>query len=152
MTKVKSEKPANAENKLPNWFWAVGIAALIWNLLGMAAFFIHINITPEILADMTEGQRSLYENSPEWMVAVFAVAVDVATLGSIALLLKSKWTVPLFAVSFICVVIQHGYSLLLTNAIEIMGAQAVIMPLLIIVIAATLLWLSMDLKRRKVLL
>ena len=41
-------------SKLPIWFWVISIGALIWNLLGLGAFFSTVVfMSPETLATMS---------------------------------------------------------------------------------------------------
>ena len=147
-----SDENISQAAKTPGWFWALSGLALVWNLLGVMAFFLHINLTPEILAQMPEAERALYENSPGWMAFVFAAAVFGGALGCVALLLRKGWAFPLFAISLIGVLIQNGYSFFMTNAIEVMGAQAVVMPLIVVLIAIGLLWFTKAMKDKQVIL
>ena len=48
----------------PKWFLPVGIAALLWNLLGCAAYLSDVMLTPEDVAKMTADQQALYAARP----------------------------------------------------------------------------------------
>jgi len=123
-------------------FWIISALALIWNLIGVMAFSMDIMISEEALAAMPEAQRLLYETNPAWSKFVYGVAVFGGTLGSILLLMKNATAKRVFIVSFIAVIIQMGYSFILTNALEVYGVAGTILPATVILIGAFLVWYS----------
>lgn len=127
---------------LPRTFWIIGIVALIWNLLGLAAFFGDVMMSAEALASLPEEHQELYLSSPIWLKAVYGVATVGGCLACIGLLLKKKWSMSLFMISLIAIVIQMGYSIFFTNAAEVLGSQAYIMPILVIGIGVFLWYYS----------
>ena len=82
--------------KPPGWFWAVAVLALLWNLFGLAMFYMQVNMTPEQLAQLPEAQRELTQAFPGWVWAVDGVAVVAGTLGSLLLLMRRRLALPLF--------------------------------------------------------
>ena len=76
------------------------------------------------------------------MKIVFAVAVFGGLFGCILLLLRKALATLIFIISLVAVLIQMLYSLLMTNASEVMGPVAIIMPIVVIAIAAFLVWYS----------
>ncbi|MFQ6005551.1 MAG: hypothetical protein ACE5OQ_08600 [Woeseia sp.] len=128
----------------PRSFLIISIAALVWNLFGVMSYIMHVTISAEALAEMSEAERALYETSPAWVTGAFAIAVFSGVLGCLALLLKKAWAVPLFVISLIAVIAQFGFWLFVANAIEVHGTEAVFMPLLVTVIAIFLVWYSRD--------
>ncbi|WP_299436816.1 hypothetical protein [uncultured Aquimarina sp.] len=131
----------NTTNKLPIWFWIIGIIALIWNIMGVMAYLGQAYMTEEILNAMTEADQNFYNNQPAWVTAVFAIAVFSGLLGCVALLLKKKLAILLFAISFLAVIAQQVYNFVIQDFIELTG-QRLYMPILVIVICAFLLWFS----------
>ena len=115
-------------------YWIISILALLWNLLGIMTYMMHVTLTAEDLAAMREAERALYAGTPAWVTGAYAIAVFGGTLGCVALLLRKGWAVAVFGVSLAAIVAQMGYSLLMTDLIEVMGAGSVIMPLVIIAI------------------
>ena len=61
--------------KLPIAFWIIAVIGLIWNCMGAYHFLAQVFISPEALAEMEEGMRSLYENVPLYQNVVFGLAV-----------------------------------------------------------------------------
>lgn len=124
----------------PKSFWVISAIALVWNILGIVAFYMDVTLSPEALAEMTDAQRALYEGVPGWATAAYAVAVIGGTLGCIALLLKKAVALPLFIVSLAGVLVQMGYAFLGSNVLDVMGPSSAIMPAVITVIAVFLIW------------
>ena len=77
--------------KPPVWFWVVSIIALVWNLMGVAAYLMDAYMSIEQLEAMSQEMRELYEGRPAWVTAAFAIAVFAGFIGSIGLLLRKKW-------------------------------------------------------------
>ena len=122
-------------SKLPPTFWIISIVALIWNLMGAFTFFGQTFMGEEVLAALPEEQRVLYEAVPTWITLIFAIAVFSGTLGSIALILKKAFATPLFMISLVCVIIQMGYNVFFTNAADVFGTQAIVMPFIFLAIS-----------------
>ncbi|MDX1516714.1 MAG: hypothetical protein R3288_07735 [Woeseiaceae bacterium] len=123
-------------------FWVISGIALVWNLLGVAAYLMHVSLGPDDFAAMSEAEAALYTDAPSWVTGAYAIAVFGGALGCVGLLLRKAWALPVFVVSMVGILAQMGYSLLVQNTIEVMGASIVIMPLVIIAIGAYLIWFS----------
>ena len=134
-----TDHASNGGGGVSSSFKIIGIVALIWNLLGLAAFAMSFMVTEDALALMSEAQVEDYHNTPMWSTIVFGIATITGTLGCITLLMKKKLSVILFLISFVAVIIQNGYWVTNSAAVKEGGATSYIMPILVIVIAG-LLW------------
>ena len=132
----------NVAASRPLGFWIVSVLALLWNLLGTAIFFMQINMPPEALAVMPADQRALYESTPGWVNGAFAVAVFGGALGSAMLLMNKRLALPLLALSLLGVVVQMGYTYLMTPAFRVYGASGAVMPAMLVLIALFLVWFA----------
>lgn len=131
-------------NSIPKSFWIISIAALIWNLMGLSAFFMQVMMTPETLATLSSEEQALYNATPSWLNLVFGMAVIAGTLGCIALLLRKSMAIPILILSLIAVIFQNAYYLLLTDAMQVYGVTALIMPAMVIIIGAYLIYFARD--------
>lgn len=145
MNEESVETPAKAESQsvsLPVWFWVISVVALLWYLMDCSAFFMRVFMTEEMIKGMPEDQQHLYRDIPLWVNIVFACEVFGGTLGCVALLLRKKWALPLFVISILGVLAQTSNIWLLTDAISAMGAPAIVMPLVAIVIGTAMILLA----------
>ncbi len=127
--------------KIPIWFWLVTGVALLWNLMGLFAFYSDMTISAEALSAMPADQRGLYETQPLWAKIVFGGAVITGFLGSLGLLLRKGWakTLLTLSVAFVLAQMAHGF---MSNSYSIMGSSALIMGIVILVIALFLVWFA----------
>lgn len=126
----------------PVWFWVISIIALLWFLMDMSAFVMRVLMTDDVIKAMPENQQHLYRNIPLWVNIVFAGEVFGGALGCVGLLLRTKWALPLFAVSILGVLSQTFHVYFLSDAISAMGTPAVVMPMLAILIGIGMIVLA----------
>lgn len=129
-------------NKPPVWFWVVSVIALLWNLMGVSAYLADAFTSIEQLEQMSQEMRELYEGRPAWATAAFAIAVFTGTIGSIALLLRKKWARPLLLVSVLGAILINIHTFFMSNALEVMGTNSVIMPIVVIVFGIYLVFFA----------
>lgn len=125
----------NTVNKVPVWYWIIGVIALLWNFMGINAFYSDMTISQEALAALTPEHRGLYETMPMWVKAVFGGAVLLGTLGSIGLLLRKRWASILLGLSLVCVLAQMAHSFA-TDGYKIAGGAAMTMGMVVLAFAA----------------
>ena len=129
-------------------FWIIGGAALVWNLIGIIFYVAQVTMTPEALAKMTEAQQDFFVATPTWATAAFAIAVNAGALGSLFLLLRKTWAVPMFVVSLLAIVVQDVDAFVMRDAFNILGVNALIIPSMVLVIGIALLLYSRATKAR----
>jgi hypothetical protein len=134
-----SEKVQDA---IPRSFWIISGAALVWNLLGVAAFVMHSTVTQDALMKLPDAQRMFYENMPAWADGAFAVAVFGGVLGSVLLLLRKSWAVPVFVVSLVGILVQQYQAFIMAGGTEIFEPSELILPAMTLIIGVLLVWYS----------
>ena len=139
---IESQTNESSSNSPPVWFRVVSVVALLWYLMDLSAFFMRLFMTEEGINSMPENQQHLYRDMPLWVSIVFACEVFGGLLGSVALLLRKKWALPLFVISILGTLAQTTNIWFLTDAISAVGAPAIVMPLVAIVIGVALIFLS----------
>jgi len=142
MTEQALKEGSDLAIVIPSWFKVVAIIALIWNLLGVLAFVGQMMITPEMLAELPVAEQELYTSTPQWATAAFALAVFFGTLGSLLLLMKKAMSTPILIFSLVGVAVQLLHAFFLSKSLEVLGPTSLIMPVLVILIAVYLVWLS----------
>lgn len=125
-------------NKPSTNFWIISAAALVWNLIGLVFYLGQVRITPEALAALTEAQQEFFLATPTWATAAFAIAVNAGVLGSLFLLLRKTWAIPMLAISLVAIVLQDVDAFVLRNAYGVLGVSSVIIPSMVFVIGIAL--------------
>lgn len=126
--------------KVPASVWIVGVLALLWNLVGVAAFGMQLAMPAEALDAMPASRRAIYEATPGWLYVFYGVATIGGVIGSLGLLLRRRWAAPVFLVALLALVVQVMASYAVTPAWSEGGAASLGFPLLLIAIAIAL-WL-----------
>lgn len=139
--------------RTPWHLWVVGLVAFLWNSYGAAdflmtmvnrdAWFELMKVTPEQAAMMTA--------MPAWTYAAWFAGTWGAFLGAIALLFRSRWAVPLFAVSLIGLIVSLVYTYGLSDAGASTGQQGVVMYAIITAGALFFLWYAWTMSKRGIL-
>lgn len=130
----------------PGWFTVVAVIALIWNLLGLAAFVMQLMMTPEMIAALPEAEQELYKTLPLWALVAFGAAVIGGSLGCLMLAIRRALAVPLLLISLVGVCVQMTHSFFFSKTFEVYGPGGMIMPIMVLLIAVFLLWLSVHAK------
>lgn len=132
----------NKATAVPIWFWVISAIGLFWFLMDFMAFYMRVFTTEQTLERMPEVQRALYEAMPAWVNIVFALEVFGGLLGCVMLLLRKKWATALLVLSIIGVVCQSLYIWFMSDAFDVMGSMAIVMPLVAVFIGLALYFFS----------
>ena len=141
-----------AHGRTPAHLWIVGVLALIWSAFGCTDYLMTVTANQTWLAKMPADQIAYMNALPNWLTAMWAIGVWGGLLGSLLLLIRSRYAVWAYALSFIGAVVGLGYQLFMTQQPASMktGAMAV-MPWVIILICAFLLWYSRNAEKKGLL-
>ncbi|GEQ86342.1 hypothetical protein ULMS_18500 [Patiriisocius marinistellae] len=130
-------------NNKPNTaFWIISIAALLWNLMGLFQFGLATVFMDSMTDSIAPAELEMMKNVPLWYTVAFGVSVFSGVLACILMLMKNKIAILLFLISLITVLISQGYWAFGTDAIDIIGMQAMIMPMIVIIISIFLYYYS----------
>jgi len=128
-------------NKPTTIFWIISILALFWNIMGVVSYLGQAYMTDEVLAALPQAEQDYYSNTPAWVTAAFAIAVFAGAFGSLALVLKKKLALPLLQLSLLAVIAQFAYNFFMQDYVELTGTR-MILPIVVLVIAAFLVWFA----------
>jgi hypothetical protein len=126
----------------PKWFKPVAIVALLWNLLGCAAFVSDLRLTPEDMAKLSAAQQAMYAARPAWSVAATGIAVLGGALGCIGLIFGKRWSYPLLALSLLGVILQDVSLFAVNGAMSQAGSTALILQGIVLAVAVGLVLLA----------
>ena len=137
MTKTMQDSTSN-KRTIPKWFNLIAALALVWNLMGVMAFIGQVMMIPEMMAELPQAEQELYASVPLWATIAFACAVFSGALGSLALLMKKVFAEPLLVLSLAGVIVQMFHSFFISNSFDVFGPGGAIMPIMVLIIAFTL--------------
>lgn len=137
--------------RAPVHLWIVGVLSLLWNLMGAFDYLATQLQLDFYMSQFSQEQLTYFYGFPTWAVACWAFAVWGSVVGSAGLLMRRKWSMTAFAISFVGMIGSSIYTLGLSDGIEIMGSGAMVFTAVIWVVAAFLLWYSWSQAKRGVL-
>lgn len=123
----------------PRWFVPVALAAVLWNLMGVAAYLGHVTMPPEAIAALPDAERELFLSTPVWAKGAFAVAVWAGLLGSITLTARRRLALPVLTLSLLGVLVQHINTFVVSRAVEVHGAPVVAFQAVVLAISVGLI-------------
>lgn len=124
------------------WFWVIAVLALLWNLMGVAAYLGQSFMSDAQIAEAYGAeQAAAIAAQPSWYTAVFALAVFGGAIGCFGLILRKTWAVWPLWLSLICVILQNIYFALNGIFADIHGGQWA-MTVLIPIVAIFLVWFA----------
>ena len=136
------------ERKAPWHLWLVAIVALLWN--GAGAYTIMMAQAGR-LYDLEPGEAAYYAAQPVWFVVLTDVALVAALAAALALLLRKRMAVWLFALSLTTIVITNSYEFAAGTSRALLNRAALIVTVIIVLIAIFELAYAGGMKRRAVL-
>ncbi|MDX1293077.1 MAG: hypothetical protein R3265_09715 [Hyphomonas sp.] len=145
MSEVMEPKAAGT----PWHLWVVGVLAVLWNAIGAFDFTATVTHWAPYMSNFTEEQQAFFYSFPIWQYAIWAVGVWGAFIGSILLLLRSRYAVWAFAVSLVAALASMIHGMSLKDVPE--GASNPAFAAIIILIGALLLAYAWWMTRRGVL-
>ena len=135
--------------KPPTAFWIIGGVALVWNLIGLALYYMQVSATDEVLrAAYGEAEYEYLSSIPTWVTAAYAIAVTAGVLGCILLLMRKAWAIPAFIVSLVAIIVQDTYSFVLSDAMKVFGTGVIAIPIVVLVVAIGLVFYSRSVKEK----
>ena len=114
---------------IPGWFYAVAGLALLFEAFGCWMYVAQVSADR---AAMPIDQRAMWDATPTWMTAAYAIAVWIGLAGAAMLLLRRKLAVPLLLVSLIAVIVQFSGLFLVPQLRQTVPESALIAPVVLI--------------------
>jgi len=94
----------------PGWgYWVIAVISLLWNGFGGFDYVMTQMRNPDYLKQFPADIVSFIDAMPGWVTAAWAIGVWASVLGSILLLLRSGWAVPVFWLSLLGLAVSSCY-------------------------------------------
>ncbi|MCA8867715.1 MAG: hypothetical protein KDA67_03625 [Rhodobacteraceae bacterium] len=137
----------------PLHLWIIGVLSLMWNMSGAGDYLMAKFSADAYLAMMSPLQQVYFRNFPVWVHACWGFGVWGAVLGSILLLMRSRWAMAAFAVSLVAMILNifYGYVLADPAVYQISGIRSIVFSVVILVVAVFLLHYARHMRKAGVL-
>jgi hypothetical protein len=131
---------------IPAWFRIAAVVAVLWNAFGVFQYLSSVGLFGDPMASLDAAQRAAAESIPPAITAAFAIGTLAGLIGSLGLLLRKGWAVPVLLVSLLGLIALEGWIVFLSGALEAFGGIA--LPATIVIVAAVLVWLASHARSR----
>lgn len=123
MTNASTIGSAPAARRTPWHLWGLGGLSLPWNAFGCWDYLMTQTKGAEHLRQFgfTDVQVDYMLSAPPWAMAVWALGVWPSLLGSVLLLLRSRFAFHAFAVSAIFFGVSLVYQYVMSPGLKVMG-------------------------------
>ena len=124
---------------VPAWFWIAAGLALLFEAFGSYMYIAQVSADR---ATLPLDQRAMWDATPMWMVAAYAIAVWVGLVGAGLLLLRRKLAVPVLLVSLLAIFVQFSGLFLVPQLRQTVPDTALAAPIAILVICYAIFQLA----------
>ena len=127
--------------RTPAHLWIVAILSLLWNCFGAYDYVMTRTRSLDYLASSMPGvdpnaALAWIDSMPFYAQVGWGLGVWMALLGSVLLLIRSRWAAAAFGLSLLGAVVSLGYQMTLAPALPgATGMMYTVMPLVIIAVA-----------------
>lgn len=137
----------------PWHLWVIGIVSLLWNAMGAADYTMtHVGGADYLRqGGFDEGVIAYFAALPAWATASWALGVWGAVLGSILLLMRTRYAVWAFALSLLGVVLTTVNSLVNPYPASMVSTGGTVFEWTIKLVAVLLLLYAWTMHKRGVL-
>lgn len=146
-----------AQGRTPVHLWIVGILSLLWSCFGCYDYLMTRMRNTDYIAKAMPGVDPAAGLA--WVAAMplyaqigWGMGVWFALLGSVLLLIRSRWAVWSYGLSFLGALLSLGYQIALAPPLAgATGTMYKVMPYVIILIAAFLFWYAWNARNKGLL-
>ena len=96
--------------RVPRHLWIVGVLSLLWNSVGAFDYVMTETRNADYLRGFTPEQLAYFTGFPKWVVAAWALAVWGGVAGSLGLLWRQRWAVPVFGLSLAAMAVTFTHN------------------------------------------
>lgn len=131
--------------RTPVHLWIIGVLALLWNAIGCYDYLMTRMRNTDYLASMMpevdpNAMLAWVDAFPVWAQFGWGLGVWMGLAGAVLLLLRHRWALWAFGLSFVGAILGLGYQIVAAPPMPgATGGMMEVMPYVIIAIAAALL-------------
>ena len=143
--------------RAPVHLWIIGVLALLWNGFGSYDYLMTRMRNTDYLASMMpnvdpNATLAWIDSFPMWAQFGWGLGVWAGLIGSLLLLIRSRWAVWALGLSLVGALLGLGYQIFAAAPLPgAEGAMFEVMPYVIILVAAALFLYSRAMEKKGVL-
>ncbi len=140
--------------KTPIHLWIIGIVSLFWNAGGAMDYVMTQIGDADYLAAQSEARLTMLEQAPLWFGFTWAVGVWLSVIGSLLLLLRSRFAGSAFGLSLLGLIGSSIYTYGMADGgsmLAVAGPAAIVFSLAIPVVLVALWFYAWAMTKRGVL-
>jgi hypothetical protein len=130
----------NGEARIGWSYWIVSLLSLLWNAFGCFDYYMTQTRNAAYLANFPPDVIAFIDSLPGWVHGAWAVGVWGSLLGSILLLLRSRWAVAAFGVSLLGLAASQIHQLLAGMPASMTTPAMLAMQAFIWIVLLFLIW------------
>lgn len=112
------------ERKPGALFWIIGVLLLIWGAIGASMYVLEMTMSDaDYIKTFGDEANEIRPLIPAWSIAGYAVGVWFGLLGSLLLLLRKRFAVPAYIISFLGALIGWGWYVITPKASAMMSTN-----------------------------
>lgn len=140
--------------RAPAHLWVVGVLATLWNAFGCYDYLMTRTENADYIRSMMPDADpaavfAWAEAFPIWAQLGWGLGPWCGLAGSFLLLLRSRFAVHALALSLVGMLLSFGYQFFGAEPMPgVSGAEAKLMPIVIIIIGVLLLWYANAMRKR----
>lgn len=124
---------AGSRAQAPWHLWAVGIVSLCWNAFGAYDYLMSVSLNASYLANYPPEMAGIIKAFPLWATCAWALGVWASVVGSVLLLLRSRYATTAFLISIAGALVSFVYDFTLKLPAEMDTAINQVVPLVILI-------------------
>jgi hypothetical protein len=140
-----------SQPRTPVHLWIVGVISLLWNAFGCFDYVMTNIRDPGYIAQFPPEMIQILDEFPVWVMAAWAFGVWGAVVGSLLLLLRSRFAVHAFALSLAGLAASTAYQATLDMPAAMKTTGMMVMNLVIWAGAIVFLVYAMRMRKAGVL-
>lgn len=133
-------------SKAPWHLYAVGGFGLLWSAFGTFDYLMTVTRNPAYMGQFPKEMQDYFYGLPWWYYVIWAIGFAGGILGSIVLLARHRWALPLLALSLASTVFSLYCGLLDPNVPKFPGSEIIAV---VVTVLAVLVFVYADLMRRR---
>jgi hypothetical protein len=137
--------------KPPRHFWPAAVLSLLWNAFGAYDWLMTNSRNAAYIAAFPPEAMQYVDAMPLWALVTWALGVWGAVLGSVLLLLRSRFAVHAFAASLLGLGLSTAYQASSAIPAPMLTGAAIGMTMIIWIGAVALLGYAMRMRKLRVL-